>query len=96
MGLPLVRGWEFTLGETPGRVQPRSYAWLEEQNWRRCIWALVSQRGTHKALPQGGLHLVLVLDGCGVPARWLDNLRRVNFLRLSYEKAKHQRPQEET
>ena len=58
----------------------------------RCIWALVSQRGTHEALPQGGLRLVLILDGCGVPARWLDNPRRVDFLRLSYEKAKHQRP----
>ena len=27
----------------------------------RCIWALVSQRGTHEALPQGGLRLVLSL-----------------------------------
>ena len=38
----------------------------------RCIWALVSQRGTHEALPQGGLHLVLCLGRLGVPARWLD------------------------
>ena len=60
------------------------------------MWAPVSQRGTHEALPQGGLRLVLVLDDCGGPARWLDNLCRTNLLRLSYEKAKHQRPQEVT
>ena len=30
----------------------------------RCIWALVSQRGTHEALPQGGLRLVLSLGDC--------------------------------
>ena len=62
----------------------------------RCIWALVSQRGTHEALPQGGLRLILVLVGCSGPARWLGNLRRMNFLRLSHEKAEHQRPQEVT
>ena len=38
----------------------------------RCIWALVSQHGTHEALPQGGLHLILGLGRLGVPARWLD------------------------
>ena len=58
----------------------------------RCIWALVSQRGTHEALPQGGLRLVLVLVDCDGPARWLDNLCRMNLLRLSHEKVKHQRP----
>ena len=57
---------------------------------------LVSQRGTRKALPQGGLRLVLILDGWGIPARWLDNLRRMDFLRVSREKAKHQRPEEVT
>ena len=62
----------------------------------RCIWALASQRGTHEALPQGGLRLVLVLVCCAGPARWSDNLRRTNLLRLSREKAKHQRPQEVT
>ena len=56
----------------------------------RCIWALVSQRGTHKALPQGRLRLVLVLAYCGSLARWSGNLRRMNLLRLSHEKAKHQ------
>ena len=56
----------------------------------RCIWALVSQRGTHEALPQGGLCLVLVIV-CGAgPTRWSDNLCRTNLLRLSCEKAKHQ------
>ena len=30
----------------------------------RCIWALVSQYGTHEALPQGGLRLVLSLGDC--------------------------------
>ena len=30
----------------------------------RCIWALVSQRGTHEAIPQGGLRLVLSLGDC--------------------------------
>ena len=30
----------------------------------RCIWALVSQRRTHEALPQGGLRLVLSLGDC--------------------------------
>ena len=30
----------------------------------RCIWALVSQRGTHDALPQGGLRLVFSLGDC--------------------------------
>ena len=30
----------------------------------RCIWALVSQRRTHKALPQGRLRLVLSLGDC--------------------------------
>ena len=53
----------------------------------RCIWALVSQRGTHEALPQGGLRLVLILVHCGGRAKWLDNLRRTNLLRLSHEKA---------
>ena len=48
----------------------------------RCIWALVSQHGTHEALPQGGLRLVLILDGYGGPVTWLDNLRRTNLLRL--------------
>ena len=62
----------------------------------RCIWALVSQRGTHEALPQGGLRLVLVLVRCAGPARWSDNLHRTNLLSLSREKAKHQRPQEVT
>ena len=62
----------------------------------RCIWALVSQRGTHEALPQGGLRLVLVLVDCGGPTRWLGNLRQMNLLRLSHEKAKHQLPQEGT
>ena len=38
----------------------------------RCIWALVSQRGTHEALPQGGLRLILRLWRLNVPARWLD------------------------
>ena len=38
----------------------------------RCIWALMSQRGTHEALPQGGLHLILSLGRLGVPTRWLD------------------------
>ena len=37
----------------------------------RCIWALVSQRGTHEALPQGGLRLVLSLQWLCVPARRL-------------------------
>ena len=62
----------------------------------RCIWALVSQRGTHEALPQGGLRLVLFLVRCLGPVRWLDNLRQTNLLRLSHEKYKHQRPQEVT
>jgi hypothetical protein len=62
----------------------------------RCIWALVSQRGAHEALPRGGLCLVLTWDTCGGPARWLGNLRRVSLLRTSHEKAKHQRPQEVT
>ena len=30
----------------------------------RCIWALMSQRGTDEALPQGGLRLVLSLGDC--------------------------------
>ena len=47
----------------------------------RCISALVSLRGTHEALAQGGLHLVLILDSCGGPARWLGNLHRINLLR---------------
>ncbi len=47
----------------------------------RCIWALMSQRGTHEALPQGGLHLVLILDSCCDHARWLGNLRQMNLLR---------------
>ena len=52
----------------------------------RCICALVSQRGTHEALPQGGLRLVLSLGRLYVPARWLDT----NALRpqvLALEKA---------
>ena len=62
----------------------------------RCIWALVSQRGTHEALPQGGLRLVLILDSCCDPARWLGNLRRMNLLRRLHEEARHQWPQEVT
>ena len=40
--------------------------------------------------------LVLVFVRCAGPARWSDNLRRTNLVRLSREKAKHQRPQEVT
>ena len=38
----------------------------------RCIWALVSQRGTHEALPQGGLSLILGLGQLSILAWWLD------------------------
>ena len=62
----------------------------------RCIWALVSQRGTHEALPQGGLRLNLIRNTCDDPARWLGDPHQMNLLRLSHEKAKHQRPQEVT
>ena len=96
MVLALGRGRGPLREESPVRVQPRPDTWLAQQGWRRCVWAPVSQRGTHEALPEGGLCLVSVLDGCGVPVRWLDNLRRMNFLRLSHEKAKHQQPQEVT
>ena len=37
----------------------------------KCIWALESQRGTHEALPQGGLRLVMGLGQLSVLARWL-------------------------
>ena len=37
----------------------------------RCIWALVSQRGTHGALPLGGLRLALGLILHCVPASWV-------------------------
>ena len=44
----------------------------------------------YEALPQGRLHMVLFGDARISPVRWLDNLRRMNFLRLSHEKAKYQ------
>ena len=58
--------------------------------------APVSQRGTHEALPQGGLCLVLILDSFSGLARWLGNLHHTNFLRRSHEEDRHQRPQEVT
>ena len=41
----------------------------------RCIWALVSQCETHKALPQGGLRLVLSLgDGMSLQGGYMQAL----------------------
>ena len=94
--LPLVRGRGLPTAESPRGVYNPALTRGLHGRAARCIWALVSQRGTHEALPQGGLRLVLVLDGCGGPVRWLDNLRQMDLLRLSHEKAKHQRPQEVT
>ena len=54
--------------EPPRRIQPHPNTWPTRYGMRRCIWAPVSQRGTHGALPQGRLRLALGLILECVPA----------------------------
>ena len=64
MVLPLVRGRGAPSEESPRGVYSPALTRGLHDRAARCIWALMSERGTHEALPQGGLHLVLSLGDC--------------------------------